>query len=133
MRASRLIPTLAAVAFLASAAPSFGQGANTTPLPPFVLPATVGTSPSLVAPQNPARRSIEFCNPNASATIAVCPVRSRVDSSAITCAINGSGSVTIAPSWCWKKDAAPQGSTLPTAWNAVASSGSSKITVFETE
>jgi hypothetical protein len=125
----RLLLILAA---LLAAFPALAQ-TNTTPLPPFVRPATVGTSPVLVAPQNDARRSIEFCNPNVTAVIAVCPVRSRVDASAITCAVNGAGSVTIPPSNCWGKTIVTQSATLPTAWNAIADTAASKITVFETE
>lgn len=104
-----------------------------SPEQPYVFPATVGTSPAQIVPSVATRRSIEFCNPNATLTIAVCPVRSRSNSALITCAINGAGSVTIPPSWCWGKTAPLQGSTVPSAWNGVASGGGAAITVFTTE
>jgi len=59
---------------------------------PYVYPQTVGTTASSVLPANPARKQIFFHNPNASATVAVCPAVSRKDGSAITCAVNGAGS-----------------------------------------
>lgn len=123
------------VAALAVAATGALAQTNTTPLPPFDRPATVGTSPVLVLPQNDARRSLEFCNPNivgSAINCAVCPVRSRVNSGVITCAVGGAGSISLPPAWCWGKTSPQQGSALSTAWNAVCSS-SSGFTALETE
>lgn len=125
MRASRLYALVAAV--LAAATPSLAQ-TNTTPLPPFVYPLTVGTSPAQILPFQD-RRSVEFCNPNASITCAVCPQISAKNSAVITCAINGAGSVTLPPSYCWGKSGAPP-SLLNSAWNGVCSS-SGNLTAFE--
>jgi hypothetical protein len=103
---------------------------STTPEQPFVRQITVGATPTQIMPRNDQRSSIEFCNPNASITCAVCPTLSRVNSAAITCAVNGAGSVTLPVSTCWGKDV--QGTKLKTSWNAVCSS-SAAMTAFETE
>lgn len=99
---------------------------------PYDYDAQVTTAPSQIIPENAARKSIEFCNPNASITVAICSVTSRRTGAALTCAINGRGSVTLPPSTCWGKSA-PQGGTLPSAWNGVAASGTANITVLEIE
>lgn len=97
---------------------------------PFVYDAQVTTTPSTVIPANNARKAIEFCNPNAAITVAVCPAVQRRTSAAITCAVNGRGSVTLPPSTCWSKSALT-GGTFPSAWSGVAASGSAFITIFE--
>lgn len=131
-----VVRTLVVAAVMVAATASFAQTygpPQSAPEQPFVLPTTVGTSPVEIAPLNPARRSIEFCNPNATATCSVCPYRSRLDSSVITCAVNGAGSVTLPASWCWGKTTTPQTSTLKSAWYGVCSSSGQKLSVFETE
>jgi hypothetical protein len=124
---SRLVAVLVAATFSCAHAQT-----STTPEQPFVRQITVATTPAQIMPRNDSRTSIEFCNPNASITCAVCPTLSRVNSAAITCAVNGAGSVTLPPSTCWGKEAASQASKLKTSWNAVCSS-SAAMTAFETE
>lgn len=102
------------------------------PAAPFVWDAQVTTTPSQIIAASNARKAVEFCNPNASVSVAICPVASRRTGTALTCAFNGRGSITIAPSMCWGKYAVA-GGTLPSAWNGVAASGTVNITVFELE
>jgi hypothetical protein len=124
MRRSLTFAAILAVAAFAS--PAHAQQA------PFVYDAQVTTSPSTVIPANPARKAIEFCNPNAAITVAICPAVQRRTGAAITCAVNGRGSITLPPSTCWSKTAAA-GATFPTAWSGVAASGSPFITILEIE
>lgn len=130
MRASRLYALVAAV--LAAATPSLAQ-TNTTPQQPFLYDAQVTTAPVVIIPSNTARRSIEFCNPNAAITVAVCPVIQRRTGAGIVCAVNGRGSITLPPSACWSKTTTAQGSPLATAWYGVAASSTVFISAFETE
>lgn len=101
---------------------------------PFVWPRTVGTSSASVLPANNARKRVMFVNPNATAIVAVCPTISRVNSAAIVCTVNGAGSITILPYASIQLDnvGSPTG-TLPSAWNAIASSGGAALTIFEWE
>lgn len=118
-------------AVLAAATPSWAQ-TNTTAEQPFVFPGVVTTSPSQALPFNASRQTLEFCNPNATISCAVCPAVSRKSPNpAITCALNGAGSVTLPPSACWGKSVSTP-NKLKTAWNVVCS-GSGNFTAFETE
>jgi hypothetical protein len=117
---------LAAAALLGLVAGASAQSA------PFVYDAQVTTSPSTIIPANGTRKAIEFCNPNATVTVAICPAVQRRTAAVITCAVNGRGSVTLPPSTCWSKTAIP-GGTFPSAWSGVAASGTVFITIFEIE
>jgi hypothetical protein len=102
--------------------------------PPYVYPLTITTSPAQVLPgPNAARRRVVFQNPNATATVAVCPAVSRVNSAAITCAVNGAGSITILPYASFTVDGVGQNGAIPSAWNAIASAPGSAITILEFE
>lgn len=116
---------------------AFAQQPN--PLPPFVYPVTLGTSPAQVVGSNQARRRIQFLNPSATATVAVCPPFARTGTTTptpIVCAVNGAGSITIPPYGLFTVDAGSAGSSgfsMGTAWNGVASAPSSPLTVLEFE
>jgi hypothetical protein len=102
--------------------------------PPYVYPLTIGTSPVQVLPgPNQARRRVVFQNPNATASVAVCPALSRVNSAAITCAVNGAGSITILPYASFTVDGVGQNGSLPSAWNGIASAPGSSLTILEFE
>jgi hypothetical protein len=119
---------LVAGAILFSVAPAIAQ----QPAAPFVYDAQVTTSPTQIIIQSNTRKAIEFCNPNASISVAICPAASRRTGNPLTCAYNGRGSITLPPSTCWAKYAVA-GGTLPSAWNGVAASGTANITIFELE
>lgn len=123
---------LAAALAVAAIFPFAAQAQS--PAPPYVYDAQVTTAPSQIIIANPARRSITFCNPNASISVAVCPVVQRRTAATLTCAFNGRGSVTIPATMCFSLQQ-PPGSAVPlsTAWNGVAASGTANITVFEIE
>lgn len=108
---------------------------NTTPEQPYVFPNTVGTSPIQVLPFEPARQTVEFCNPNpigSAINCAVCPQISRKNPNpVITCAIGGAGSISLPPSWCWGKTVTTP-NKVKSAWNAVCSA-SSGFTALETQ
>lgn len=125
------LPSLRLAAALAVAAIFCASEARAQSAP-FVYDAQVTTSPSTIIPANNARKAIEFCNPNAAITVAVCPAVQRRTGAAIVCAVNGRGSITLPPSTCWSKTAMT-GGTFPTAWSGVAASGSPFITIFEIE
>jgi hypothetical protein len=120
--------TLLALVFLA-AAPTLAAAQSA----PFVYPRTVGTSSSQVAPANPSRKRIMFTNPNATAIIAVCPAVSRVSGGNVSCTVNGAGSITVLPSGSIQIDGTGQNGTIPSAWNAIADTVSSALSVFEWE
>jgi hypothetical protein len=101
--------------------------------PPYDYPVTLGTSQSQVLIANPARKRLVFVNPNATATIAVCPTLSRANSAPIVCTVNGPGSITILPCASFTLDGAGQNGVLPSAWNGIASAGSSSLTILEFE
>jgi len=128
----RPLPATKLAAALVAAALFSSVARAQSPAAPFVYDAQVTTAPSTIIPANPARKAIEFCNPNAAITVAICPAVQRRTGAAITCAVNGRGSVTLPPSTCWSKTAS-QGATFPTAWSGVAASGSPFITIFEIE
>ena len=104
-----------------------------TPALPYTYAPTVGTGSAQVMAANPARRRIEFYNPNATALVAVCPTISRANSTAITCTVNGSGSITLLPYQSYRIDGVGGIPQVNSAWNAVASSGGSALTIFEWE
>jgi hypothetical protein len=101
---------------------------------PYAYPYTVGTSPVQVLTTNPVRKRIKFYNPNATAKVAFCPKQSRIDSSNITCAVNGAGSITLVPLASFEIDGCCNPTAgLPSPWNAVADTAGSAITIFEWE
>ena len=118
---------LVALALLLAPSIAFAQ------TPPYDYPLTIGTSPVQVLAANTARKRLVFVNPNATATVAVCPAVSRVNSAAITCAVNGAGSITILPYASFTVDGVGQNGALPSAWNGIASAGSSALTILEFE
>jgi hypothetical protein len=100
---------------------------------PYAYPLTIGTSPAQILGPDNARRRLVFSNPNATATVAVCPAVSRVNSAAITCAVNGAGSVTILPYASFTVDGVGQNGALPSPWNAIASAPGSALSILEFE
>lgn len=119
---------LAFVGFMALAAPAHAQSM------PFDWPATVGTSSAQVIGANPQRRRIEFYNPNQTAIVAVCPVVARTSGSpAITCTVNGAGSISLLPYTGIRLDGVGGNPQVPSAWNAIANSGGSALTILEYE
>lgn len=108
-----------------------------SPSPPYVYPVTLGTSQAQILAANPARKRLVFINPNAAVTIAVCPAGPRRDTGAtFTCAVNSAGSVTLQPYGSFVLDGgAASGPPLAmgSAWNAVAASPSSALTIMEFE
>jgi hypothetical protein len=101
--------------------------------PPYAYPITVGTSQVQVLGADNARRRLVFQNPNAKTTVAVCPAISRVNSAAITCAVNGAGSITILPYASFTIDGVGQNGALPSPWNAIASAPGSALSILEFE
>lgn len=123
---------LAAAALLAGLiSPALAQ----TALLPYTYPFTVGTGSTAVAAVNPARKRIEFVNPNATTLVAVCPTISRTGTppTPITCTVNGPGSVTLLPYQSYRVDGVGGNPQVNTAWNAIASGAGSSLTVFEWE
>lgn len=112
------------------AAPALAQSA---PKMPYAYPATVGTSSSQIMAVNPARRRIEFFNPNATAIVAVCPTIARSNSGVISCTVNGPGSITLLPYASQRIDGVGSNPLVPSAWNAIASGANSALTIFEYE
>ncbi|WP_316228629.1 hypothetical protein [Bradyrhizobium sp. SZCCHNR1045] len=103
---------------------------------PYAYAPTVGTTPAQVAPANPLRKKIIFFNPNASAKVAICLPTTRGGGAQIACAIGGSGSVTLLPYGSFELDAGAVGNgamTMGSAWNGVADTPSSALTVIEME
>lgn len=97
---------------------------------PYAWPVTVGTSSAQVLPYDPLRKHVKFCNPNATALVAVAPNFNRASGSTLTAVVNGAGSVTILPYACFDVDGYP---TLAQAWSAIANSPSSALTIWEFE
>lgn len=123
---------LAILVIIASVSIALAQ-TNTSPEQPYVWPQTVGTTSAQVLPSSLARKQIVFHNPNATATIAVCPAVSRKDSTSVTCVINGAGSITLVPGQFVTIAGVGAIPLLKSAWNGIASSPSSALTVFEFE
>ena len=118
-----------ALALLVTALPAFGQSA-----PPYGYPFTIGTSPTQVLGVNNMRRRLIFFNPNDVAKVALCPPTVR--GAAITCAVNGAGSITILPYGSFSAESGVgSGSplTIGGSWSAVASAGGSNLTILEFE
>ena len=114
----------------------FTSAAHAQQVPPYVYPATIGTASTPILPVNSARRRIVFYNPNATAIIAFCPVGPGRNGTAITCAVNGAGSITLLPYASYTLDGGtPSGPPLAmgSAWNAIANTASSAFTVLEFE
>jgi len=122
--------SVAAACVFWAAAGSLAQQNSTAN--PFVWSATVTTAPAQVIGLNNSRKRIKFYNPNASVTVAVCPLYSRNAGSTFTCAVNGAGSITILPYSSAQLDGMPPTMLVPTGWNAVGS-GSGNLTIFEWE
>lgn len=122
----RLGAALAAILFCA---PALAQ----SPAMPYTYPATVGTGSAQVMAVNPSRRRIEFYNSSDTAKIAVCPTISRTATPTITCTVNGPGSITLLPYQSYRVDGVGGNPLVPSAWNAIASAGSSPLTIFEWE
>jgi hypothetical protein len=125
--ASILLALCLATSALAQQVPS------TSPQMPFDFPATVGTSSAMVIGQNLSRRRIEFYNPSATATVAVCPTIGRHTGFAFACTLNGAGSITLLPYGSVRIDGTPGNASVPSSWNAIASGASSPLTVTEFE
>lgn len=102
-----------------------------SPAMPYVYGRTVGVTSSSILTTNTARKQVAFCNPNATATVAVCPTVGR--SGTITCTVNGAGSVTLLPFSCQAFAGIGGNPSVPTAWNGVADAGGSNLTIFEWE
>lgn len=119
---------LAVLLFLISA-PALAQ----SPGMPYTYPVTVGTSSAQVIGTNTARKRIEFVNPNATATVAVCPTISRSATPTITCTVNGAGSITLLPYASYRVDGVGNIPQVNSAWNGIASAPGSALTVFEWE
>ena len=118
---------LVALALLLAPSIAFAQ------TPPYAYPITVGTSPVHILGPDNARRRLVFVNPNATATVAVCPAVSRINSAPITCAVNGPGSITIMPYASFTVDGVGQNGALPSAWNGIASAPGSALSILEFE
>jgi hypothetical protein len=118
---------LVALALLLAPSIAFAQ------VPPYDYPIVVGTAQVQVLGADNARRRLVFANPNATATIAVCPTLSRVNSAPIVCAVNGAGSITILPYASFTVDGVGQNGALPSPWNAIASAPSSALSILEFE
>lgn len=114
---------------LVLASPALAQ----SPALPYTYPVTVGTSSAQAIGTNAARRRIEFYNSSDTAKIAVCPTISRISTPTITCTVNGPGSITLLPYQSYRVDGVGGNPMVNTAWNAIASSGSSALTIFEWE
>jgi hypothetical protein len=118
---------LVVLALLLAPATAFAQ------VPPYDYPLTIGTSPVQILGPDNARRRLVFSNPNATAIVAVCPSLSRVNSAAITCAVNGAGSITILPYASFTVDGVGQNGAIPSPWNAIASAPGSALSILEFE
>jgi hypothetical protein len=122
----RIIAALLALVF---ASPAFAQSAGL----PYTYPVTVGvTGIGAIGPNN-ARKRIEFYNSSDANKIAVCPTISRTSVPAITCAVNGAGSITLLPYQSYRIDGVGGNPQVNSAWNAIASGGGSSLTIFEWE
>lgn len=121
-------------AFLSLCFLVFAASANAqSPALPYTYPVTVGTGSAQAIGSNNARRRIEFYNSSDTAKIAVCPTISRTATPTITCAVNGAGSITLLPYQSYRVDGVGGNPMVNTAWNAIASAGSSPLTIFEWE
>ncbi|MEY9397031.1 hypothetical protein ABIF66_007840 [Bradyrhizobium japonicum] len=116
-------------ALLLLASPALAQ----SPATPYTYPKSVGTSSALIIGVNPTRRRIEFTNNSDTAKIAVCPTISRTATPTITCTVNGPGSITLLPYQSYRVDGVGGVPKVDSAWNAIANSGGSPLTIFEWE
>jgi hypothetical protein len=106
-------------------------------VPPYVYNIALGTSSVQILAVDTLRKRLIFINPNASASVAVCPAGpDRKTGLAITAAINGGGCATISPGGSFTVESS-NGSgpvlNMPSAWVGIASAGSSALTIFEFE
>ena len=106
-------------------------------VPPYVYAVTLGTTSTQVLPVNPARKRVIFVNPNATASVAVCPSGpSRNTNVNVTAIINGAGCKTILPYDAFVVDGSGASGPqlyMPSAWVGIASAGASSLTVLEFE
>jgi hypothetical protein len=101
---------------------------------PYAWPQTVGTTAVQVLPANPARKQVFFHNPNASATVSVCPTVSRKDGTNVACTVNGAGSITLLPGGsATLGGVGSPTAAIPTPWNGIASAPSTPLTIYEWE
>lgn len=100
---------------------------------PRVYDAAITAASSQVAPSNPTRFAIQFCNPSKSVYVAICPVTSGRTGVALTCTFGGAGSIQLPPGFCRSFQAPDRSAKLPTAWNGLTESGSSGLTIIEME
>lgn len=106
-------------------------------VPPYVYAITIGTVSAQILAANTLRKRAIFVNPNATASVAVCPSGpTRNAGATVTAVINGPGCVTILPYGSLTIDggsaAGPQLS-MPSAWLGIASAGASSLTIIEFE
>jgi hypothetical protein len=104
--------------------------------PPWDYPPTLGPTPQQVLPIDPIRRRIIFFNPSATATVAFCPSQVTRASVPFTCAVHGSGSITLAPLASFVLDGGtPQGPPLAmgAAWFGVSTAAGVPSTALEFE
>ena len=80
-----------------------------------------------------ARRRIVFANPNATATVAVCPTLSRVNSAPIVCAVNGAGSITLLPYASFPVDGVGQNGSTSGALECVSDTPGAALSILEFE
>lgn len=112
-------------------------GAALAQVPPYTYALTIGTASTQILGTDPARKRLIFVNPNAIASVAVCPSGpSRNSGATITAAINGAGCVTILPGGSFTVDGGSASGpvlSMPSAWVGIASANSSALTILEFE
>ncbi len=122
---------LVAVVLLIGVVPAIGQVA------PYIYGPTVGTTPTQILRVNPSRKRLIFMNPNAGATVAVCPSGpDRGTGQAIVPSIGGAGCFPLLPYGSFTVDgSAPSGPMLfmSSSWNGVASANGSALSILEFE
>jgi hypothetical protein len=106
-------------------------------VPPYVYGITLGTSSVQILGADTLRKRLFFINPNATASIAVCPAGpDRKTGLAIVAAINGPGCATIFPGGSLTIESGNSSGpvlNMPSAWVGIASAGSSSLTIWEFE
>lgn len=111
-------------------------GSAQAQVPPYVYPITLGTSPVAILSADPLRKKLIFHNPNATAMVAVCPAGPARNNVTLTPAVNGAGCITILPydrvEISGSTASGPQ-QNMQSAWNGIASAGSSALTILEFE
>jgi hypothetical protein len=122
-----LIPLL----LIAGVVPAFTQ------IAPYIYGPTVGTTPTQILRVNPSRKRLIFMNPNAGATVAVCPSGpDRATGQPIVPSIGGAGCFPLLPYGSFTVDgSAPSGPMLfmSSSWNGVASANGSSLSILEFE